>query len=208
MKQEEKTAITKAKIIHAAIAEFGKNGYMAGSINNICKTGINKGLIYHNFPDRDALYLECVKISCDRLLSYIREHCAEKSFAGYMNVRMAFFREYEAEAHIFMEARTNPPGNLTERIQDIFRDFDTLNHEICKHELSKHSLREGITEADALSYFSMIQTFYNSSFMKSLADPMTMDEQIILHEGTLHKLIDLMLYGVAERTEENDIVSD
>lgn len=207
MKQEEKTAITRAKIIHAAMMEFGKNGYMAGSINHICQTGINKGLVYHNFSDKDTLYLECVKISCGRLMAYIRECHAENSFASYMNARMAFFREYEAEAHIFMEARTNPVRTLTERIQEIFRSFDVLNNEICKKELSKHSLRKGITEADALSYFSMIQTFYNSSFMQSLSDPMTMNEQIILHEVTIHKLIDLMLYGIAERTEENDTVS-
>lgn len=208
MKQEEKTAITRAKIIHAAMMEFGKKGYMAGSVNHICKTGINKGLIYYNFSDKDTLYLECVKISCDRLMAYIRERNAENSFADYMKARMAFFREYEEEAHIFMEARINPAGTLTERIQEIFIAFDALNNEICQKELSKHSLRKGITEADALSYFSMIQTFYNRSFMQSLADPMTMDEQIILHEVTIHKLIDLMLYGIAERTEKNDTVSD
>lgn len=45
MKKEEKTELTKAKIFEAAMKEFGRKGYAAGSINNICKTGINKGLI-------------------------------------------------------------------------------------------------------------------------------------------------------------------
>ena len=60
MKKEEKTEITKCKILAAAIQEFGANGYAAGSVNNICKTGINKGLIYHNYKDKDELYLVCV----------------------------------------------------------------------------------------------------------------------------------------------------
>ena len=55
MKKEEKTEITKCKILAAAIQEFGANGYVAGSVNNICKTGINKGLIYHNYKDKDEL---------------------------------------------------------------------------------------------------------------------------------------------------------
>ena len=61
MKKEEKTELTKSKIFAAAIQEFGTNGYATGSVNNICKTGINKGLVYHNFKDKDELYLECVK---------------------------------------------------------------------------------------------------------------------------------------------------
>ena len=49
MKKTEKTKLTVSKIIEAAMNEFGQNGYAGGTINNICKTGINKGLIYHNF---------------------------------------------------------------------------------------------------------------------------------------------------------------
>ena len=47
MKKEEKTEHTKNKIYAAAMQEFGTKGYAAGAINNICKSGINKGLIYH-----------------------------------------------------------------------------------------------------------------------------------------------------------------
>lgn len=46
MKKEEKTELTKAKIFEAAMKEFGTKGYAADSVNNICKTGINKGLIH------------------------------------------------------------------------------------------------------------------------------------------------------------------
>ena len=70
MKKEEKTEITKCKILAAAIQEFGANGYAAGSVNNICKTGINKGLIYHNYKDKDELYLVCVQTSCEDLIGF------------------------------------------------------------------------------------------------------------------------------------------
>lgn len=201
MKQKEKTVITKNKILNAALAEFGENGYGAGTVNNICKTGINKGLIYHNFIDKDQLYLECVKISCQNLIQYIKENHAADSFADYMNARMAFFREHEAEAHIFMEARTNPQNSLIDRLQEIFIPFDELNSEICRKELSRHKLREGVTKEEALSYFSMMQAFYNSSFIHSLAKHRPVNDQIVLHEETVHKLVDFMLYGIVEREE-------
>ena len=53
MKKSEKTEITVSKIIDAAMVEFGKNGYAGGTVNNICKSGIHKGLLYHNFSGKD-----------------------------------------------------------------------------------------------------------------------------------------------------------
>lgn len=110
MKQKEKTEITREKIFMSAIKEFGTNGYALGSINNICKTGINKGLVYHNFKDKDELYLECVKRSLNDLIGYVAENKADESFVKYMDARRKFFDANEYEAYIFLEARTNPPG--------------------------------------------------------------------------------------------------
>ena len=44
MKKSEKTEITVARMLASAMEEFGKRGYAGGSVNNICKAGINKGL--------------------------------------------------------------------------------------------------------------------------------------------------------------------
>lgn len=68
MKQAERAEQTRNKIVEAAMKEFGRNGYRGGTIGNICKTGINKGLVYHYFASKNELYLECVKISCEKLI--------------------------------------------------------------------------------------------------------------------------------------------
>ena len=74
MKQEERTELTRKKIMKAAVNEFGTYGYEGGTIGRICKTGnINKGLIYHNFKDKDALYLACMKESCDLLMDMFKD---------------------------------------------------------------------------------------------------------------------------------------
>ena len=73
MKKMEKTEITVSKIIEAAMQEFGQNGYAGGTVNNICKSGINKGLLYHNFSGKDELYLTCLRRSSNKLIRYIRE---------------------------------------------------------------------------------------------------------------------------------------
>ena len=74
MKKSEKTEITITKIIESAMIEFGEKGYAGGTGNNICKTGINKGLVYHNFTGKDELYLTCLKNSCEKVASYVNEN--------------------------------------------------------------------------------------------------------------------------------------
>ena len=68
MEKNKKTERTISKILEAAMNEFGKNGYSGGTVNNICNSGINKGLLYHNFSGKDDIYLTCLKQSCKRLM--------------------------------------------------------------------------------------------------------------------------------------------
>lgn len=202
MRKEEKTEITRRKIFAAAMQEFGTNGYVAGSINNICKTGINKGLIYHNFKDKDELYLECVKRSCEDIIAYVTARNADSGFVEYMSARRDFFREQEAEACLFLEARTQPPFHLRERINKIFAEFDEMNREIFEKELSRYQLREGVSEKEALHYFFEIQKIYNLNFTTELNRDMSPHEQWNLHEWNIHRIFDLMLYGIAKGGNE------
>lgn len=52
MKQEEKTRLTRERILSAAINEFGTKGYEKANINSVSGAGIAKGLIYHNFSGK------------------------------------------------------------------------------------------------------------------------------------------------------------
>ncbi|MGN0376764.1 MAG: TetR/AcrR family transcriptional regulator [Suilimivivens sp.] len=202
MKKEEKTEITRNRIFQAAMREFAANGFAAGSVNNICKTGINKGLIYHNFKDKEELYLECVRRSCDELIAYVLSEKADEGFVEYMSARRKFFQEYESEACIFLEARTHPPDQLQKKIGQIFSEFEKLNIKIFKKELSRFELREGVTEEEALNYFLEIQKIYNLSFMHELKGKMSFQEQLALHEMNIHRIFDLMLYGIAKGGNE------
>lgn len=102
MKKSDKTELTVSKIIEAAINEFGRNGYAGGTINSICKTGINKGLLYHNFSGKDTLYLTCLNLSCKKLMQHIRKQDGAKNPESYLAARMDAFSLYPEEAHIFL----------------------------------------------------------------------------------------------------------
>lgn len=182
MRQEEKTELTKAKILGAAMEEFGINGYANGSINNICKKGINKGLIYHNYKDKDELYMICVKKSCERMIDFMDQENAESSMDQYMNARMRFFKENTSEAHIFFEA---------------------LNVRMYEKTISGLTLRENVSKEDALRYFSLFQEMFNVYFCSSAFQTMDFEEKIQIHESTIPRILNFMLYGIAERRDTN-----
>lgn len=72
MKKEKKTELTKKRILSLAIQEFGTKGYKGASLNSICEAGIPKGLLYHNFKNKDALYLSCVELCFHSLTQHLK----------------------------------------------------------------------------------------------------------------------------------------
>lgn len=198
MKRTKRTELTISKIQEAALEEFGVNGYAGGTINNICKRGINKGLIYHNFKDKDELYLVCLENSCKKLVSLIEESGCTSDQLQYMKLRMRFFTEYPNEAHIFFEAILQPQEKLQDRIKQILEPFEEINEKIYRSVVATITLRDGITEEDAINHFRLMQRMFNGYFSSSAYRSMTLDKQIKEHEMNLSKLLDFMLYGIAK----------
>ena len=55
-------------ITRESIAEFATYGYDGASVNRIAKNaGTSVGVIYKYYADKDALFLECVRVSLDAL---------------------------------------------------------------------------------------------------------------------------------------------
>lgn len=201
MNQSEKTELTVSRIMKAALEEFGNNGYAAGTVNNICKKGINKGLIYHNFKDKNELYLACLRQSCRKLMNLIDESGCRADLLRYMNVRMDFFTRYSNEAHIFFEAVIEPQESLRNEITEILRPFEEINEEIYRTTVSSVTLRDGITEEDAITYFRQMQRMFNGYFSSPAYRKFSVDRQIEEHETNIPKLLDFMIYGIAKGDE-------
>lgn len=202
MNKNEKTERTVAKIMESAMAEFGTNGYAGGTVNNICKAGINKGLVYHNFSGKDELYLLCLKHSCQKLTEYIGANGGSADLKQYMAARMDFFHTFPREAHIIFEALLNPPPHLLGAVNEALVEFNSLNEKICKKTLNALALRTGITMEDALFYFHLMQTMLNGYFSSPAFQNIVLSEKVKMHETVIPKLFDYMLYGIAKGERE------
>lgn len=203
MKREEKNQQTRRRIMDSALAEFSKQGYGASSINTICAAqDISKGIVYHYFETKDALFLACVAECFQRLTEYIRANMSEREDAGvrleeYYAIRGRFFRSHPVYQRVFCEAVVSPPSHLRGEVQERKREFDSLNIQILERLLAPLPLRPGISKADVMETFRQFQDFISVHYQMSNTEGQTFDA----YEETCRKALNILLYGVIERKE-------
>ena len=204
MNREEKNALSRQRILEAALEEFSQKGYEAASLSNVCaEKGISKGIIYHYFKTKDDLFLSCVEECFDRLTEYLRDHVQmeqgsiEERLEGYFTARLAFFQEHPVYQRIFCEAVMTPPAHLKGEIQAQKRAFDALNIQILEQLLEPVSLRTHITKADVIETFQQFQDFINAKYEMTGIDRQGFEA----HEASCKKALNILLYGVIAREE-------
>ena len=196
MKQEEKTKLTRQKILDAGIAEFGENGYEKANINSISASGIAKGLIYHNFATKDELYLECLSVCFEEITEALACPESVPDYSVYFSKRISLFREKRAAASMVLEALINPPKKHLEKIAEIRAKYDKMNAEWITGILQNASLRDGVTEDSALKYLTLMQDMFNWYCTNPKFDSHKPEDLIELHERELPRIFELMLCGV------------
>lgn len=207
MKQEQRAQMMRDRIMKAAMEVFGTRGYDGGTVGEICRQGINKGLVYHYYESKDALYLECLRVSCGKLQTALQDMeeagsgTASQIVRRYMDSRMVFSRENPLENHILFEALLTPPAHLRGDIAGIMQPLDSLNTGILRSALSKLTLRQGVDIEQAMQYFSMLQTMFNGYYGSPSMQTRSLEERIREHEKAMPAVIDFMLYGIAQKEE-------
>lgn len=207
MKREEKNQQTKRRIMDSALAEFSKQGYGASSINAICAAqDISKGIVYHYFETKDALFLACVEECFQRLTEYIRENMMDQGnveccLEEYFAIRTGFFQSFPMYQRIFCEAVISPPAHLRAGIQACRQDFDRLNLRILEQLLAPLSLRPGISQEEVIETFRQFQDFINIRYQMAGAD----GPEFEAREENCRKALDILLYGVIEREKNSHV---
>lgn len=200
MTQDEKTERTKERILKAALQEFGEKGYAAATIGAICgKYNIPKGLLYHNFSGKEELYLACVTRCFGEVTAYMRTQEIGADLHRYMKQRVRYFSQHPLYARIFFEAVLQPPTGLEAEMKTCRKDFDDLNQQIFCKAISTLTLRSGITQETALEYYAILQEMFNGYFSSPAYAGKNFTEKVAAHEEKLSQLLDILLYGLAEK---------
>lgn len=205
MRKEEKTKRTYERILSAAIIEFGTKSYDNASLTTLCNENqISKGLIYHNFKNKDELYLKCVELCFEKMTDYFksREYRAEnvqESMHNLFRIRQDFFKENPYYCNIFFNTVLQPPEHLRNAIQKLRRKYDEFYLQCFKELLQQIQLRDEITVEAAMEYFMFFLETFNGIFRNRSDGQEDMYALMVDHEINLSKILDIMLYGVAKK---------
>lgn len=209
MKREEKNALSRQRILDAALREFSKKGYDAASLNTICaENEISKGIIYHYFKDKDELYLLCAAECFEKLTDYLKEagegnaESLEGCLRSYFDARLQFFAEHPVYLGIFLNAVLHPPGHLLAEMATVRKSFDELNVSTLSRLLESVPLRKGTSIPAVVEDFRMYMDYFNARFQSVLGNAQNPEQALREHEERCHRQLDILLYGVlGERNE-------
>ena len=197
MKKELKTQLTRERIIEAALIEFSQKGYKAFGINELCKNHkISKGILYHNFSGKSEIYLACVRESFQKVVSIIRGESGDiPSLVEYMERRHRFFKDFPHHSHVFFEAWLTAPAEIAEDVEKEKVIFEDLNRQVSEKLLAESTLKDHISQEQALDYLTFIQQLFRSYYLAPSGSQGT-SSLASQYENDLQKVLHLMIYGI------------
>lgn len=210
MKREEKNALSRQRILDAAIREFSENGYTGASLNTVCaKKNISKGIIYHYFKDKDELYLACVRVCFDELTQYLKEKrgefqgTLEEKLKIYFDERFHFFAGNPLLLGIFSDVMFNSPASLKSEIAECRKEFDEFSISVLTEFLSSEPIRKGLTVSVIAEDFRNYIDYFNMKFADSCGQNVPSECALREHEERCHRQLNMLLYGVLGDKNEN-----
>ena len=193
MKQSEKNQKSRALILTHAFTEFASHGYEGSSLNHICARGnLSKGLLYHYYKNKDALYLSCVHVLFDDMTRYLRSeiNLSTVTVEQYFTVRMRFFRQHPLHRKLFSDLLLYPQNRLQQEIGKCRAEFDAFNNAALQSVLQKEPLRSQLSMEEALLQFRSFVHFLGIYIREDAASDA---------EQKANDLLQTMLYGLLAR---------
>jgi len=184
MRKEEKSEITRTKILQAAENEFSEKGFFGARVDEIAlASGVNKRMIYAHFENKSGLYRAVLISVYKRLAECEREFCVEEAapdvaIKNSVLVGFRFLKENPAFVRMLMWENLSYAYTVSSEELQSTREptISYLKRQIARG-ISLGIFKEGIDEYQvALSvlsfpfaYFSNIHTF-SKVFGKNMRD--------------------------------------
>ena len=138
-------------IIDAALAIFGKMGYKKASMNDIAiAAGISKGLVFHYFGNKQALYLYLIEFSGNTLLDEMNR-CLDKNISDFFDrirhvteIKMSLLKKYPAILLFLGSMYNETDKEVTGNIKGILTQSEKIRSDLTFDGIDASKFKEGI----------------------------------------------------------------
>lgn len=210
MTQKERKERSRREILRAATEEFGKKDYGSVTMDSICANhGISKGMMYHYFSGKDALFLACVGEifrALDHYLSQRPESVLQgdpgEAVRSYFQARMTYFQEYPEQRGLFEAAVLHPPAHLKAQIVELRAPLRERNMAFLKEVAGRLPLRKQVTPELAALYLERIERLFWPLTELCREEGRALDLPTMLEE--FGRLLDLILFGIAQQGAQEE----
>ena len=103
---------------------------------------------------------------------------------------------------IFADAVFNTPPALAKQISRLRADFDELNLSVLTAILKSQPMRVGLSPEGVAEDFRAYMDYFNLRFRGAIRSGQPVRDILIEHEERCHRQLDILLYGVWERKNE------
>lgn len=206
MTQKERQARSKQEILQAAMAEFGSHNYADVTMEQICtQHHISKGMMYHYYANKDALFLLCVGETFRRLDEQIAHDMAEfaqqpirEQVRNFLLIREYFFQLHPHLKLIFENALFRTPKHLADDIRRLRRPLADRNHQFFERVVLQLPLRNNISTQEAMRYFEGMEYV----FWELMVQFHPKEKPLDLHAFSVavERLLDMILFGIVRQT--------
>ncbi|MDY3367946.1 TetR/AcrR family transcriptional regulator [Zhenhengia yiwuensis] len=206
MKREEKSENSKERIIKAALEEFGQNGYVAASTNNMCKNhDISKGLLFHHYKNKDELFLVCVSKCFEALAQYLKENLpenvedAKEGLNKYFEARFEFFKANPFYEQIFYTAVINTPSHLKDAVAERREAINAFNRHYLTKLLDYVVLKGDYEKSAIIELLGEMSHYIHMKYKGScLENPEEKHQIVMQHSKDIKDMILILFYGIVK----------
>lgn len=204
MRQNDKSEISREKIIETATKEFNNYGYYGASVRRICRDGgFTNGRLFYHYKNKAELFLGCVE-SCYELMS---EHLERFRFDYYLDLEQNLFVLYDWQCefwlfnsdkiHLFAESRLTPIPEIKDgahssryrsymsKLKSILREISALYY---PNDLARQSAIIG-------AYITITDYAYLSFGISNTDTYTNLTDWIQIQKKALRKVLKLFLHG-------------
>lgn len=180
----------REKILEAAIAEFGYHGYRSASTNKIhLAAGVSKGAVFKMFKSKAELFYQAFARALDEMLAALDNEKPDNSVDAFDKImaltfwKMDYAQKYPEATKVMLEAISNPPPSVRERIFQHVEALKRLSIKTFFTDIPMENIRPEFSREDVMKYLEIAISGIQATYLNQ---PLTLEYMTSIKEESIN----------------------